>query len=55
LEFKAGWQARQIVLVKNSGGVFSKKMIKRYHERPFAYQFIFWIELANGNFCQLAK
>jgi hypothetical protein len=36
LEFKAGWQARQIVWEKNSGGVFRKKMIKRYHERPFA-------------------
>jgi hypothetical protein len=50
LEFKAGGQARQIVSEKNSGGVFSKKMIKRYHERPFAYQFRFWIELANGIF-----
>jgi hypothetical protein len=40
---------------ENSGGVFSKKMIKRYHERPFTHQFSFWIELANANFCQLAK
>jgi hypothetical protein len=55
LEFKAGWQARQIVLGKNSGGVFSKKMIKRYNGRPFAHQFSFWIELANGIICQLAK
>jgi len=36
-------------------GVFSKKMIKRYHERPFAYQFSFWIELANGNFLPTGK
>jgi hypothetical protein len=42
-------------LGKNSGGVSSKKMIKRYHERPFAYQFSFWIEITIGIFCQLAK
>jgi hypothetical protein len=35
---------------ENSGGVFSKKMIKRYHGRPFAYQLRFRIELADGIF-----
>jgi hypothetical protein len=55
LEFKTGWQARQIVLERNSGGVFSKKMIKRYHGKRFVYQLSFRIELADGIFCQLAK
>jgi hypothetical protein len=50
LEFKAGWQARQIVLEKNSGGVFSKKMIKGYHGRPVTYQLSFEIELVDGFF-----
>jgi hypothetical protein len=50
LEFKARWQARQIVSGKISGGVFSKKMIKRYHGRSFAYQFGFRIELSDGIF-----